>query len=313
MRVRPDLDQKRLAELLHEYIEVEEDFVTALFAGETQFSRVLPSEQALAREPSLHVLDHERASRIVEEAWEISVGMCSCRHREQHLGRGCAAPMDTCLTFNTIAASLNKHGVSKPADKVQALEILARAAEQDLVQIAENVQTGVGFLCNCCACCCGTLKSVRRFGFLHPVHSTSYEPAIDEARCRGCGRCVNACPVEALHLVSANLPDRKQRKARLRAEACLGCGLCVRKCRHGAMRLVARAERVIVPLTSTHRIVLMAIERGKLHDLLFDDRALASHRALAAILGVILALPPAKQALASRQLRSRYLERLLGR
>ena len=33
---------------------------------------------------------------------------------------------------------------------------------------------------------------------------------------------------------------------------------------------------------------------------------------MAAILGVALMLPPAKQALASRQLRSRYLDRLLG-
>jgi hypothetical protein len=36
-----------------------------------------------------------------------------------------------------------------------------------------------------------------------------------------------------------------------------------------------------------------------------------SRRAMAAILGVALKQPPAKQALASRQLRSRYLERLL--
>ena len=48
----------------------------------------------------------------------------------------------------------------------------------------------------------------------------------------------------------------------------------------------------------------MAIERGKLQNLIFDNQALASHRAMAAILGVILRLPPVKQALASRQLRS---------
>jgi len=38
-----------------------------------------------------------------------------------------------------------------------------------------------------------------------------------------------------------------------------------------------------------------------------------SHRALAALLGVILKLPPLKQALASEQLQSRYLEALLRR
>jgi hypothetical protein len=57
----------------------------------------------------------------------------------------------------------------------------------------------------------------------------------------------------------------------------------------------------------------MAIERGKLQNLIFDNAALASHRAMAAILGVILKLPPIQQAMASRQMKSRYLETLLKR
>ena len=77
--------------------------------------------------------------------------------------------------------------------------------------------------------------------------------------------------------------------------------------------MVPRRERVITPVTSAHKIVLMAIERGKLQELIFDNHALASHRAMAAILGVILKLPPIKQALANRQLRSRYVDRLVGR
>jgi len=56
----------------------------------------------------------------------------------------------------------------------------------------------------------------------------------------------------------------------------------------------------------------MAIERGTLQDLIFDNRALASHRAMAAILGVILKLPPLKQVMASQQMKSRYLDNLLS-
>jgi hypothetical protein len=70
---------------------------------------------------------------------------------------------------------------------------------------------------------------------------------------------------------------------------------------------------VITPLDSTHRIVMMAIERGKLQDLIFDNRVLWNHRALAALLGVILRIPPVKQLLASKQVKSRYLESLLVR
>ena len=57
----------------------------------------------------------------------------------------------------------------------------------------------------------------------------------------------------------------------------------------------------------------MALERGKLQDLIFDNRVLFSHRALAAVLGVILRLPPAKRLLATEQVRSRYLEALAAR
>jgi hypothetical protein len=55
----------------------------------------------------------------------------------------------------------------------------------------------------------------------------------------------------------------------------------------------------------------MAIERGKLQNFIFENQALLSHRAMAAILSVILRLPPVKQALAGRQLKSRYLENLM--
>jgi len=59
--------------------------------------------------------------------------------------------------------------------------------------------------------------------------------------------------------------------------------------------------------------VVMAIERGKLQHLIFDNRVLWNHRAMAAILGVILKLPPIKQIMASKQMKSRYLEYLITR
>ena len=74
-----------------------------------------------------------------------------------------------------------------------------------------------------------------------------------------------------------------------------------------------RTERVFTPVNTVHRTVLMALERGTLQDLVFDNRAHLSHRAMAALLGAILKLPPVKRALASEQLRSRYLEALSRR
>ncbi len=45
-----------------------------------------------------------------------------------------------------------------------------------------------------------------------------------------------------------------------------------------------------------------------LQNLIFDNRALWNHRALAAVMGVVLHLPPIKQVMASQQVKSRYME-----
>jgi ferredoxin len=218
------------------------------------------------------------------------------------------------MTFGNTARSLSRHGFARPMDAAEGLDLLAEAREGNLVQFGENVRRQVNFICNCCGCCCEALIAARRFGLLHPVHTTGFLPEVSQAGCTGCGRCVQVCPVEAMGLVSANDPHRpKRQKARLDGEICLGCGLCVRACAAGAVSLKPRPQRVITPLNSAHRAVVMAIERGKLQDLIFDNRALLSHRAMAAILGVILKLPPFKQAMASRQMKSRYLEALIER
>jgi len=39
----------------------------------------------------------------------------------------------------------------------------------------------------------------------------------------------------------------------------------------------------------------MAIEKGKLQELIFDNQAFASHRAMAAVLSIILKLSPVKK------------------
>jgi len=77
--------------------------------------------------------------------------------------------------------------------------------------------------------------------------------------------------------------------------------------------LKSRPQRVITPVNGTHRALMMAIERGTLQHLIFDERVLWNHRALAAVLGAILRLPPVKRALASQQVKSRYLETLIAR
>lgn len=315
MRVRDDVDQQVLSELFHQYLNVEEEFIRALFVnGETQLGRTFVQEPMLSEDNALHVLDYERASEIIQTANHRGVGTCYCRHKMSHLDRACLAPMDICMTFGGTAQSLTRHGYAREIDAKEGMDLLQEAYENGLVQFGENVRQDVSFICNCCGCCCEAMTAARRFGVLNPIHTTNFLPAIDETYCNGCGKCVTACPIEAMSLVSTNDPHHpKMKKAKVDENVCLGCGVCVRECDKGSLSLRERAQRVITPVNSVHRVVMMAVERGGLEDLIFDNRAMWNHRAMAAVLGAVLRLPPIQRTLASQQVKSRYLENLITR
>ncbi len=315
MRIRGDIDQKLLAELFFEYMNVEEDFIRELFTqGETQLGRAFVQEPMLTPANSLHVLDYERATEVIKTATTIGVSTCYCRHKMMHMDRACSAPLNICMTFNSAGSSMTRHGFARPVEAAECLELLDQAYEANLVQFGENNRQGVNFICNCCGCCCEAMIAAQRFGHLHPVHTTNFLPEVNRDVCKGCLKCVTACPVEAMGAVSANAGAEPKRKAtKVDENLCLGCGVCARVCPEHGISLKPRAARVVTPLDSFHRTVLMAVERGKLQDLVFDNQVAKSHRALAAVLGVVLRLPPVKRTLASKQLASRYVEALCAR
>lgn len=308
MRTRGDIDQKYLSELFYQYIDVEEDFIKSLFLDlDTKLARVLVQEPVLLTEKANHILDYERATHIIEEAQYIGVGLCYCRHKNHHLGKACElnAPMETCMTFDNVARSLAEHGgYSRLISKEEAKDILQMAYGYNLVQIGENVREHPAFMCNCCGCCCEALQAARRFSPMQPIATTNYIPKVNLQDCISCGKCSRVCPVLAISM--------KDKKPVIDESICLGCGVCARNCPKKTITLQRRPVQVITPVNSTHRFVLQAIEKGTLQNLVFDNQAFANHRALAAVFGAILRLPPAKQALASKQFKSVYLDRLLS-
>lgn len=311
MRTRNDIDQQVLAELFYQYMNVEEDFVRELFfSTETRLGRVFVNENALEAGSIVHILDFERASHIIKTAKHIGIGMCYCRHKMEHVGQNCDAPIDDiCMTFGNAADALIRHDFARRVEASECLEILHRAYEYDLVQCGENVRNDVSFICNCCSCCCEALVAARKFGNLHPVETTGFLPVLNADSCIGCGKCEKACPIEVIKMKRINekkIPD-------IDVNLCLGCGLCVRTCSNKSLLLKRMGRKVITPATSVHRVVLMAIEKGMLQDLIFDNKALFSHRAMAAILSAILKMPPVKKAMASKQMKSVYLEKLIAR
>jgi 2-oxoisovalerate ferredoxin oxidoreductase delta subunit len=54
-------------------------------------------------------------------------------------------------------------------------------------------------------------------------------PVINPLECKGCGRCVIACPAHALQ-AGAQLNERGYRYVEYTGEGCTGCGACYYTC-----------------------------------------------------------------------------------
>ena len=306
MRLDGRFDKKVLSELYYQYVNTEEDFIRRIFSLEPSILRTLVYENTIEKEDRAVVLDYERASHIIDTATCITVGICYCRHKMGHLGKACNNPQEVCLTFNKSAESFAKHGIARQISQRQTHEILQQCMELGLVQIGDNVQESVNWICNCCSCCCEALTAYRKLGYNARI-TTNFVSEQGQEACTGCGDCVERCPVYAITLHKDN---NGSDYACVDAARCIGCGICVRFCPSGSRIMARRKETAFVPKDTFERFILSAISTGRLQNVLFDDYTLWTHDLLRRFLGIFLSLEPAKRLLTQRQIRSRFLKAL---
>jgi ferredoxin len=313
MRTRGELHYAEWARLFHEYLENGGFYAANAAHGErVSVMRVVPHDEFIP--DYVEVLDYEKAGAIIEQESKFSIGLCSCRHEKLHTGtKQCKTPLDTCTSFGSGAETLVRRGMAREASKSEMLENLARAKEYKLVLTADNVQRNVGFMCQCCGCCCNLMLGVSRHGYTNTVVTSNYIAHIDQSQCTGCEKCAKKCPAKAIAMVPIpNPPTKKPKEAVVDESACLGCGVCALTCHKDAVRLLPRAQRVLYPEDTFERVILASLEHGTLQNQFFDDPQSMTHEALRAFVGGFLRLPPVKQALMSDQLRSRFLGAIRG-
>jgi formate hydrogenlyase subunit 6/NADH:ubiquinone oxidoreductase subunit I len=308
MRVRDDIPQKEIARYMVEYAHDWPDFARSVFAGKIQGGRTLVHESAVDPEDATRILDHESADRIVREAKARAVSLCYCRHIMEHEGRTCEQPKEVCTTFNAAADFLVRRGLARKISREETQDIFAATREAGLVHIGDNVKRRPAYVCHCCGCCCAMLSAINRFKMFDAVITSPFLAAIDAGECVGCGLCAKKCPIAAIEVRG----EGKEAKAAVSGEICLGCGVCKTACATGALSMEPRRERVFVPETAWHRAVLMAIERGKFPNLLFDDFERLDHAVLRVITRIVVGLPPVKKALLAGQVQSRFFRALAG-
>ena len=311
MRTRPEAPMKELAHLFEEYFNENDGmFFRNHLEGHTQLFRSLVREEALP-ENTTEILDWERATQIVSSSSAFSVGICQCQHTAEHHGRACDKPREVCLTFNHVAESLSRNGHARSITRDEAMDVLLKSKEAGLAQIADNVQRKVGFICNCCGCCCHLMRAMKAFD-IHPgIITSNWIMDVDLSKCKGCGECAKACPIDAINIEKIQEGDKKKMWAVNNEEVCLGCGVCSTVCKTGASTMKSRPQRVLVPETVFDQRIAMALERGKLADLLFDNPERLSQRALGKVIGVLERTPPFKAAMARESLKSSFLDALV--
>jgi ferredoxin len=314
MRAKDAIPKKRMAEALHAYTHGDPAFAREAFGHDTVVGRALVHEPELGEAELPDVLAWERASEVVGSARRWAVSLCFCRHKAEHLGEACGAPMDNCLSLNGGAEFVIRRGFGREIGKAEAMELLGRAREAGLVQIADNVKSRPTFVCNCCGCCCEQLQAITRWG-IAAVNPSGFVPRHDAEVCAGCSRCARACPVGAIAMVPRR--ERAERKnalgPRIDLERCIGCGVCAGACHKDALELARGGRPRPVPANGVEKAVRMALERNRLAELLFDDGAGLGERFLHRAVDAIVRLPPAEALLAAEQVRSRFVAAALRR
>lgn len=315
MRRRQDLDQKKLSEAFDGFYQQGEPFLDTIMNADTTIGRALAHEQTLEPDDVAELLTHDRAKDIVRDARSIAVSLCYCRHKAEHLGHACDKPTENCMSLNIGADYVIRHGQGKAVDAARALEILEQSQEEGLVYIADNVQRRVTYVCSCCGCCCGQLQAINRYGLTNAVKTSAYLAAIDSARCTGCGRCARRCPIQAIEIHA--LPSHVKRRARMYSKiderVCLGCGVCKPACRKQALTMKRRGERVLTPEGTLERVISMALERGRLQNLMFEEEDGLHMMLLNRLTGAVLRMPPVRRALLRDELKSRFVGFLAGK
>ena len=189
-----------LGACFEEYTRIRVSMLAPVLGNGVNFMRVMPVMSAI--ENNTHKASYDELSTLIDKAWAISVGPCSCRRSRRLMGEGCGhLEEDMCLYLNDNAVGFSKNGEHRLITKEEAYEILKRAEDNGLVH---EVNQAPGFddvtaICNCCGCSCFALRIAEMFRSPNGV-SSNFIARVDKDKCVACGQCVENCQTNAVRL-----------------------------------------------------------------------------------------------------------------
>lgn len=203
--------------------------------------RTIPINESIPVERSIATYDHIR-SLVAEAPGPFVALKCICRQSKTLNGKPCTmtSRLDTCLGMNHAAEMVLRRQHGRELTRDQTFTMLAENERDGLVLQPANAQKP-DFICSCCGCCCGLLSIQKRLP--HPLDfwTSNYYAAVDAQLCKGCGKCVPRCQVNALKT------QGKKQAVHIDRNRCIGCGLCVPSCPTKALCLEKKPQETIPP------------------------------------------------------------------
>jgi electron transport complex protein RnfB len=217
--------------------------------------RTIPVEKSI--DTSTFILPYEHIREIVNKHEAFSVNNCICRQEQWMLGNGCDKPLETCISFGGAADHNERLNKGRTISREEVFDILNKAEDAGLVLQAANARD-VYYVCACCGCCCGVLRSVKDDPKPASRASSPYRAVHNHDICSGCGTCIDRCQMDALTLYDE--------KALLDHDRCIGCGLCITTCSTGALQLQRKpeSEQTYIPSNLVETYIKLGQARGKM-------------------------------------------------
>lgn len=183
------------------------------------------------------ILTYELMEDYLAEKDIFAVVPCSCRTAAALAGNPCKRTDENyCITAGALAKNSIESGVGREVTLEELIEVMKKAEKEGLVHETFNVQEASLFICNCCPCCCGFLKSVKELGNYAAITKSNFEPLVDEEKCTLCNICVEICPMEAMSLEDTSNGEASV-KIDINYQLCIGCGVCASNCPQEAIKL----------------------------------------------------------------------------
>jgi ferredoxin len=226
---------KKLAKLCEEYYPT---FGGQFFKHRPHLMQVIPIEKEIENTQS--TLPYEQVSTIIENGQSFAVNECICKKEKGLTEKPCDKPLEVCMGIAPVPGVFEGDHPwgGRAISKDEAYKILKKSEEAGLVHLTSNVQGGHFYICNCCGCCCGVLRSVNELGFSEGVNSHFFAE-IDKGSCSGCGICADErCQVHAI--------EESETGYSIIKEKCIGCGLCISTCPEEAITLIRKEEEACV-------------------------------------------------------------------